>query len=187
MFLAMTCLAALLAFPTPAEADSLLKKKEASEKRAEIDQMAEDALSELFSESSEAKQLYENAYGYAAFDNAKVALLISGGGGAGVAVRKGSGERTYMRMGTAGLNIGLGAQHYRVVFLFQTKEAFDRFVEKGWKAEANANIAAGKRGENATTTFENGVAVYQMTEAGLMAQVDISGTRYWKYHRLNER
>jgi hypothetical protein len=30
------------------------------------------------------------------------------------------------------------------------------------------------------------VAVYQLTNKGLMAHVDISGTKYWKSRKLNE-
>jgi hypothetical protein len=29
------------------------------------------------------------------------------------------------------------------------------------------------------------VAIYQLTQAGLMLQADISGTKYWKYKKLN--
>ena len=40
-------------------------------------------------------------------------------------------------------------------------------------------------GANAKTTFSNGVAVFQLTEKGLMASVDIAGTKYWKSDKLN--
>jgi hypothetical protein len=53
-------------------------------------------------------------------------------------------------------------------------------VSEGWEAGASANAVAGPDGANAGATFINGVAVYQMTEAGLMLQLDISGTKYWR-------
>ncbi len=104
------------------------------------------------------KKLYDKSYGYAVFDNTKISFGLTGGGGTGVAVEKASKARTYMRMGTGGLALGLGAQVYQVVFLFQTRDTFTNFIEKGWEAEASANAVAGKAGANAEATFRNGVA-----------------------------
>ena len=83
------------------------------------------------------------------------------------------------------INIGLGGQKYQIVFLFQTKERFDAFVDKGWEADASANAVAGPHGKNAEATFRDGMAFYQLTQAGLMLQADIAGTKYWKNKKLN--
>ena len=144
-----------------------------------------EALDTVLDKSDGANKLYESAYGYAVFDNLKIAIGISGGGGSGVAVTKGSGARTYMKMGTGGVGLGLGGQKYQVVFLFETRAALDRFVKKGWQADVNANAAAGTRGANEAVSFNNGVAIFQLTYKGLMAQADISGTKYWKHKKLN--
>ena len=162
-------------------------KSAAEEKRERIDTMAKETLDELFVKSSSAKELYDKAVAYAVFDNLKLSLMISVGGGNGVAVKKDSNERTYMKMGTAGLNIGLGGQKYQVIFLFETTENFTRFVEKGWEAEASANAVAGRKGANVEATFRNGMAFYQITQAGLMLQADIAGTKYWKNKKLNKK
>lgn len=158
----------------------------AEHKREGTDLMAKETLTRLLEESSSAKKLFDKAYGYAVFSNLKVSLGITGGGGSGVAVNKETGERTYMNMGTGGLNLGLGAQKYQVVFFFQTEEPFRYFVDKGWKADASANAVAGTKGANVDAQFVNGMAVYQLTEAGLMLQADISGTKYWKNDKLNQ-
>ncbi len=179
----LLALALACALAPPVEAGS----RKAARKRAEIDRMARETLERLFEEKPGAKDLFRKARGYAVFDNLKLSLFISGGGGAGVAVDRKTGERTYMRMGTAGLNLGLGGQKYQVVFLFADERTFRDFVENGWQAGAEANAVAGKAGANAAATFRQGMAVYQLTEAGLMLQVDISGTRYWKWERLNRR
>jgi lipid-binding SYLF domain-containing protein len=159
--------------------------KTPAEKRAAIDEMAAATMQRLFEEAKGAKRLYDQSYGYAIFDNIKVAFIISGGGGKGVAIEKASGKRTYMNMGTGGVGLGLGGQKFQAVFLFQDHDKFHKFVEKGWKAEGGANAAAGTAGANAATGFTNGMAVYQFTEAGLVAQVDITGTKYWKADELN--
>jgi lipid-binding SYLF domain-containing protein len=91
-----------------------------------------------------------------------------------------------MNMGSAGIGIGAGAQKYQLVFLFENKDRFDRFVNSGWTASANANAVAGKSGANAQTSFQDGMAFYQITEAGLMLQADISGTKFWRDDELNK-
>ncbi len=154
-------------------------------KRLKIDEMSAAALEQVMNSNWKADELFESAYGWAAFDNLKIAFLISGGGGNGVAINNGTGEKTYMKMGTAGIGLGLGGQSYQVVFFFQDEKTYFNFVEKGWKADASAQAAAGKDGANATTGFVNGVAVWQITEKGLMASVDIAGTKYWKNKKLN--
>jgi lipid-binding SYLF domain-containing protein len=154
-------------------------------KRDSIDEMAREALERLVSENGRASQLYDSAVGYAVFDSFKAAFLLSGGGGVGVAAGKTDGTRTYMKMGTAGIGLGIGGQSYQVIFLFENNDALNRFVDKGWKADAAANAVAGTAGKNVDASFSNGLAVFQLTNKGLMAQADISGTKYWKHKKLN--
>lgn len=156
-----------------------------ADKRAEIDAMAAATLKGLFKESSGAKRLYDESYAYAVFSNVKISIIITGGGGSGVAVTKATGEKSYMNMGLGGLNLGLGAHKYQVVFLFETKKVFQDFVEYGWTADASASAVAGVKGVNAGTTFNHGMAIYPITDVGLMLTADITGTKYWKSKKLN--
>ncbi len=173
----------LIGAVSPAMAAGKAEKRE--QKRDKIDAMAAEVLSELFDKRPKSKELYSKAYGYAVFDNLKLSLMFAGGRGGGVAVEKDSGKRTYMKMNTFGLNIGLGVQKMDVVFLFQNKKTFDRFVNKGWEVDASANAAIAKSGTNVDANFVNGMAVYQFTDKGLMLQADISGTKYRKNKKLN--
>jgi len=168
---------------TPAVAGEISK---AQTRRSQIDQFADDTLNKLFQESQKSRRLYDRAVGYAIFDSAKFSLGLSGGGGVGVAIDKRGGTKTYMKMGTAGVGFGLGGQVYQIVFLFEDEQTFRKFIDEGWEAGATANAVAGRGGANAQSSFVNGLAVYQLTEAGLMLQADISGTKYWKYRKLNQ-
>lgn len=155
-------------------------------KRMKINETAEEALAELFAASPKAKELHDQAYGYAVFDNLKVAIGISGGGGNGVAVENSSGAHTYMKMGTVGIGLGLGGTKYQVVFLFQDAQTFTNFVDKGWQADAGAAAVAGSASADVKTGFVNGLAIFQLTDKGLMAAADIAGTKYWKNKKLND-
>lgn len=154
-------------------------------KRKVIDAMAGETLERLTIREPKAKELMEKAYGYAVFDNFKFGIGISGAGGTGVAVERASGKRTYMKMGSAGIGLTLGGQKYRVVFLMQDSQTFERFVTKGWYADASARAAAGKEGGASGTAFVNGLAIYQLNDSGLMASVDVASTWYSKDEELN--
>jgi lipid-binding SYLF domain-containing protein len=174
----------LVAGPVFGEEDWKDMKQES--KRMKIYETADDALKTLFAENAKAKELFDGSYGWAVFDNLKLAFGFSGGGGDGVAVEKASDKRTYMKMGTAGVGFGLGANKYQVVFLFQDSQTFDNFVNKGWQADAGATASAGTNAAEVKTGFVNGIAIYQMTEKGLMANADVAGTKYWQNDKLNK-
>jgi lipid-binding SYLF domain-containing protein len=157
----------------------------ASKVRERLDAMAQESLNRLFERAPESNSLYQKAVAYAVFDVTKVSIGVTGGGGTGVAVDKGTGARTYMHMGTGGLNLGLGGQVFQLVFLFADSATFQQFLDVGWDASASANAVAGRAGANAEASFQNGFAVYTLTDAGLMLQADLSGTKYWKSKKLN--
>jgi len=154
-------------------------------KRDVIDAMARETLDTILTNRPEAKALFEKSYGYAVFDNTKVALVLSGGGGRGVAVVRKTGQRTYMKMGTGGLALGLGVKKYQLVFLFQTEARFRQFVENGWQADAGASASFGRNATGTQVNFVNGMAVYQITEKGVSLEVDIAGTKFWQDKKLN--
>jgi len=187
LLVAGVLVAAPAAFAAEEKKQSEVKKLSNAEKRAEIDKVAKEALDDVLAKSKNAPELFKTAYGYAVFDNMRVTFIFTGGGGSGVAVSKATGKKTYMKMGTGGVALGIGAQKYQVVMFFESKEVFTNFIEKGWKAESGANAAAGTAGANAGTAFVNGIAVYQITESGLMASADISGTKYSVDKKLNSK
>jgi lipid-binding SYLF domain-containing protein len=153
--------------------------------RKEIDTVADATLKAVLEKSPVAKSLFDVSYGYAVFDSRKASFLITTGKGVGVAVRKGSGERTYMHVASAGVNVGAGVQFYQGLFLFENKAAFDSFVNTGWQADAGAGATLGKASLEAQAKFTNGMAYYQLSETGIMLDATIAGTKYWKSAELN--
>lgn len=154
--------------------------------RQEINSMAAETIEELFAKSSAAKKLFDQSYGYAVFDTRKMSFMITTGFGAGVAVVRTSKQRTYMKMATGGVNVGMGAQWYKVVFLFQTPKKFNEFVDEGWDAGGGGSVVAAKQGANLGATFNHGIAVFQITDKGLMLAADLTGTKYWRDDKLNQ-
>ncbi len=183
---AFAALFLVLSTTSSLSAEESWKSLKHESQRMKIDETAQEALKTLFASSPKAENLFEMSYGWAVFDNLKLAFGFSGGGGNGVAKARESGEKTYMKMGTAGIGFGLGINKYQVVFLFQDSQTYDNFVNKGWQADAGATASAGKNAAEVKTDFSNGLAIYQITEKGLMALADIAGTKYWKNKKLNE-
>jgi len=166
--------------------------KSRDEKRAEILEMREQVLAELFAERPQTRAEIDVAEGYAVFSNVGVQVfLIGGGGGRGVVRDLKTGEDTFMKMGNASVGLGLGVKDFRSVFIFHDRDALNDFVEKGWDFSGEADAAAksnekgGDIGEAAG--FSKKVSVYQMTKTGLALQASLKGTKYWQDKKLNKK
>ena len=160
-----------------------------AEKRQAIDTMAAETLQRLYTEKPSAKDEVKNAAGYAAFSNANVNIIFaSAGGGYGVAVNNKTGEKTYMKMGSGGVGLGLGAKDYRQVLIFSNEDTLKKFIYSGWEFGGHADAAAkagDKGGEASGEGMIGDTKVYAMTESGLALQATVTGTKYWKDDELN--
>lgn len=155
-------------------------------RRDELVQTAEQSLRQLQEQNESAAALYEQAHGYAVFDTTKGGLIVTGAGGTGVAMEKGSDERTFMHLGQAGVGLGAGLENYRLVLLIADEQTYDDFVSGQWDGSISAQAAAGEEGVAAEEQFVEGIRAFRLTDAGLMAQVDVSGIRFWASEDLNE-
>lgn len=167
-------------------AKSVTEQETPAESRAKIDKMEKETISRLLSQNAGAKKLYGESHGYAVFDTRKFSFLITTGFGAGVAIDKTSGERTYMKMATGGANIGMGGEFFQLVILFENEAKFRTFINEGWESGGSASAVAGDDSVGADVRFTDGKAVFQLTEKGLKLAADITGTKYWKDDELNQ-
>ncbi len=160
------------------------------DKRQTVLQMRSETLAKLYQLEPYAKTRIGKAEGYAVFSNVGVNLiLLSAASGYGVVEDKGTGKRTYMKMASGGLGIGLGVKDFRGIFVFTSRDALEQFVNSGWDASAQADAAA-KAGDKGAAwagavDVAPGVKLYQITEHGLALQATIQGTKYWKADDLN--
>lgn len=155
------------------------------QERRTINANAQTALSRLFNESQEAQELYDKAVGYAVFDSREFSFLIKTGFGTGVAIHKTTDVHTYMKMASAGANIGGGIKYVQVIFIFPTESSFNTFITEGWNAEADASAVGGDDSAQIGMTLADGTKVYELVDTGVMAKMSISGTKYWKDADLN--
>ncbi|MBK7977597.1 MAG: hypothetical protein IPK07_31540 [Deltaproteobacteria bacterium] len=137
-----------------------------------------------------AKKAIQSAAGYAVFSNFGMKLGFAGGGsGKGVAVDAKSRKETFMKMIEAQAGLGLGIKKFRLVWIFETKDALDRFVDAGWElgGQFGAGAKMGDQGLAAAgaVSVSPGVWLYQLTDDGIAAEITAKGTKYYKADDLN--
>ncbi|PRH26166.1 BPSL1445 family SYLF domain-containing lipoprotein [Burkholderia multivorans] len=153
-------------------------------KRQAIDSSVDATLSRLYSTVKGSRELVAKSRGVLVFPEVLQAGFIVGGQSGNGALRVGGSTVGYYN--TSSLSVGLqaGAQSKAIVFLFMTQQALDEFRNSdGWAAGAGASVALVKMGANGavdTNTATAPVQVIVLTNAGLMGDVSINGTKVTK-------
>jgi lipid-binding SYLF domain-containing protein len=100
------------------------------------------------------------------------------------ALRVGNANDGYYSMTSGSIGWQAGAQSRAVVIMFMTQEELNKFRNsKGWSAGADASVAVAKIGANGavdTNTAKQSVVAFFLTNAGLMADLSIQGTKVTK-------
>ncbi len=172
LFLALACTVATLA-----NASTDVEKQQ-----KQIRSMTQDTL-QLYNADPRTKAAVKNAYGYAVFSDLGVKILFAGSGnGKGLAVNNRTKHETFMKMIELQAGLGVGVDKFRVIFLFDNKQAFDGFVNSGWEFGGQSTAAAkdGDKGAamGGAVSVADGVWMYRLTEKGLAADISATGTKY---------
>ena len=159
------------------------------QKRQAILEMRSDVLADLYRIHPHARAEIAGAPGYEVFSNANVNVIFASfSGGRGVVHEAGSGRNTFMKMGEAGIGLGLGVKDFRAVFVFKNRDSLQRFIHSGWEFGGHADAAAkasDKGGAVGGEALFGGIKVYQITQSGLALQATVKGTKYWQDDELN--
>ena len=112
-----------------------------------------------------------------------------GGSGKGLAVNNKTGKETFMKMIEIQAGLGMGIKKFRLIWVFENQSDFKDFITSGWEFGGQADAAAKARDKGVAATGEFSIdaetTMYTMSEAGLMAKVNLAGTKYWKDSKLN--
>ena len=161
-----------------------------AEQQDEVRNMAKTTLTQLYAQNPGAREVVTKAAGYAVFTDYGFKLVIMGGAkGAGIAVNNATKQETFMKMAEFQPGLGIGAEKYRVVFVFENPAAFNSFVTSGWEAGANAMAAAKSKTQGGAlrgaVSVSEGVYMYQLTVEGLIVGVSLTGAKFYKDKELN--
>ncbi|RQR37520.1 hypothetical protein DIE23_04840 [Burkholderia sp. Bp9143] len=155
-------------------------------KRESIDASVNATLSRLYSTVPGSRELVGKSRGVLVFPNVLQAGFIVGGQSGNGALRVGGSTVGYYN--TSSLSVGLqaGAQSKAIVFLFMTQDVLDSFRKsEGWSAGADASVAVVKVGANGavdSNTATAPVEVLVLTNAGLMGDLSVNGTKVTRLH-----
>jgi lipid-binding SYLF domain-containing protein len=165
-------------------------KSEKEEQQASGRNMSNKTLSDFYAKHPASKSEIAKAAGYGVFSDFGFKVMFMGGArGKGLAVNNASKQETFMEMVELQPGMGLGASRFRVVFIFETPEAFNTFVTSGWEFGANAMAVAKAKSEGGelagAVTVSKGVKMLQLNEEGAIVGVSLTAAKYYKDKELN--
>jgi lipid-binding SYLF domain-containing protein len=178
------CLGMLACSTTPKS------KSEKDAARDALRAMTERTLTKLYENEPATKGAVADAAGYAVFSDFGFKVLLMGGaGGKGMAVNNTTMQDTFMKMVELQPGLGLGAEKFHLVFIFENPNAFNTFVTSGWELGTNAMASAKDgstgAGDTGAVSFSHGVKMYQLSNTGAIVGVSITGAKYYKDDDLN--
>jgi lipid-binding SYLF domain-containing protein len=152
-----------------------------SSKRQSIDAAVDGTLSRLFTTVKGSRELVSKARGVLVFPSVLQAGFIVGGQYGEGALRVGGASVGYYSTISGSFGLQAGAQSKAIIFLFMTQDSLDKFRNAdGWSVGGDASVALVKVGANGaidTTTATAPVQVFVLTNAGLMGDLSLQGTK----------
>ncbi|WP_435623791.1 hypothetical protein [Flagellimonas sp.] len=124
------------------------------------------------------QRFFDTSAGYVLFPNVgKGGFIIGGASGNGVVYE--GGEMIGMA-NLKKLNVGLqaGGQAIIEIIFFETSVDLERFKEGKFQFAAEASAVALKSGISANAKYKDGVAVFALPKAGLMADASVGGQKF---------
>ena len=153
-----------------------------AEQRRAIDAAADSSLSRLYEQVRDSRELVSRAQGVLILPAVVSGGFIVGGAGGRGVLRKGGKSVSYWRMAEGSVGLLAGAQSQAVFILFMTPDALARFEgSSGWTAGVDGSIALATVGADAritTQTAQQPIVGFVLTNAGLMANLSLSGSRF---------
>jgi len=164
--------------------------KDKAEEQAEVRKAAQSALDALYKVQPSARKAVESAAGYAAFSNFGMKIMVAGSGtGKGMAVNNKSKQQTYMKMAEIQAGLGFGVKKFKLIWVFATQEALNKFVNSGWEigGQATASAKTGDKGASyqGAVAISPDVYLYQLSGDSLAVELTAKGTKYYKDDDLN--
>jgi lipid-binding SYLF domain-containing protein len=149
------------------------------QQRSALDAMADETIKTLLEVQPAARDVLDRSLGYLVIDMKVTKIPVFGAGnGLGVVVDRRNNTRTYLKVTRFDIGGGWGAQHFKVVLVFDEREPMDRAKSGAWHYEAGAELAAGTTGSDGTMPkASKGFQTYRLAEGGAAATVTLRMAR----------
>jgi lipid-binding SYLF domain-containing protein len=171
----LVLVAAVFAFLAPAASADTAKA---------IDQNVDMALARFAKDVDGGQKFLDSAAGVLVFPKViKAGFIIAGEGGEG-ALRVGGKTVQYYSTLAGSFGLQVGAQSKSIYLLFMTQDVLTKFRESsGWEAGVDGSVTlvdAGAAGSVDTSGAKDAILGFVLTNAGLMADISLSGSKYNK-------
>ena len=155
---------------------SLAKAQNAKDEK--LMQDAVEAKAALLRSNPSLDEFFDNSAGYVIFPNVgKGGFIVGGASGNGIVYEDGNaiGKADLKK-----LNVGLqaGGQAIIEVIFFETPTDLQRFENNSFEFSAETSAVALKSGISFNAKYKDGVAVFALPKAGLMADATVGGQRF---------
>jgi lipid-binding SYLF domain-containing protein len=121
----------------------------------------------------------DSAPGYAVFPSVgKAGFIVGGAYGKGVVYNQNNKVVGYADIKQASIGFQAGGEDYNELIVFRDPAALERFKNGTYSLSAEASAVAIKAGAAAQADFKQGVAVFTMTNSGLMAEAAVAGQKF---------
>lgn len=123
-------------------------------------------------------RFFDGAVGYAVFPRVgRAAIGVGGAYGRGQLFEHGV-LVGYCTLTQATVGLALGGQAYTQLIFFETDAALQDFKSGNYAFAAQASAVALRSGAGANAKYAGGVAVFTMSEEGLMFEASIGGQKF---------
>jgi len=158
--------------------------------KTEIDAMVREAITDLYERAPAAQELAKKAAGVLVFPRAvKVGIGFGGKVGEGALLVNGLPVQ-YYRVTAGSFGFQLGAQARSEVLMFMTEDALASFRNsQGWEAGVDGSVALIEFGVGDSVNTNSGrdpIIGFVYGNKGLMYDLSLEGTKYWKITKQPE-
>lgn len=155
--------------------------------RHTLDEEASELIAMLVTDNPELQRSVDDAEGYfAARISATKVPVLGGAFGIGVLFDKESGSRTYMNATRFDIGAGMGAGRFRVLILFENRQALEQFRTGTWERGAGAVSAAGTHSGSVRRVSADGYLVHVVSEKGAAVALTARATKFSVNHDLTD-
>jgi lipid-binding SYLF domain-containing protein len=151
---------------------------EKPEDKAVLSAETDEAIAVMKAKDPSIQRFFDRSYGYAVLPKVfKGALLVGGAYGRGQVYEKGK-MAGYCNMSQASLGFSLGGEFFREIIFFRDKEDLDAFRTGEFTFSAQVTGVALSAGVAAKADYKAGMAVFIMTDTGLMVDASLGGQKF---------
>jgi lipid-binding SYLF domain-containing protein len=151
---------------------------ESKESKVVLSSEVTEAISIFKATDTGIETFFAKSYGYAVLPKIfKGGIWISGAGGQGEVFEQNK-MVGYCRMSQATLGFTFGGEYFREIIFFRDKEDLDKFKSSEFSFSAQVTGVALSSGAAAKADYKSGMAVFVMTDVGLMVDASLGGQKF---------